>query len=54
MEHVPGDKNDADHFTKYLPGSTFRQQVKIYYGIDEYDKQDNVLKVMWDLPNQGC
>ena len=51
IEPIPGDENDADHFTKNLPGPAFEKHIQIYCGAEEYDHQEKALKVTWNLPN---
>ena len=38
IKHVPGEKNDADIFTKNVTASIFERHLPLYVGMDEYLK----------------
>ena len=36
VQHIPGDQNDADIFTKNVPAALFNAHIPLYVGHDEY------------------
>ena len=43
ITHIPGNKNDADIFTKNLMSAIFNHHIPLYIGCDEYLEQTLVL-----------
>ena len=41
VQHIPGDQNDADIFTKNVPAALFNTHILLYVGHDEYMSSDS-------------